>query len=112
MGCKSTTRVPSLRYSLGDGGSSTHLPSRLGGSLKAQCFTSPCPPCITAQRTPSQLSTYFLTLALGKCRLESLMRSFLSMRSKHSSRSAFSKESGCVRGSSFPPAYHSSMPQK
>src|SRR5947207_10315643 len=55
-GCKSTTRVVSLRYSAGEGGLFLYCFSRLGGSLKAQCFTSPCPPCITAQRTPlSQL---------------------------------------------------------
>ena len=51
-GCKSTTRVVSLRYSAGEGGWSLNLPARRGGSLKAQCLTSPCPPCITAQRTP------------------------------------------------------------
>src|SRR5438270_3805425 len=52
-GCKSTTRVVSLRYSAGEGGLSLYLPLRPGGSLKAQCFTSPCPPCMVAQRTPS-----------------------------------------------------------
>src|SRR5262245_17421753 len=55
-GWRSTTRVASLRYSAGGGGSSFHLPARRGGSLKAQCFTSPWPPCITAQRTPLQLA--------------------------------------------------------
>ncbi len=33
------------------GGSWRYLPLRRGGSLKAQCFTSPCPPCITTHRT-------------------------------------------------------------
>src|SRR2546428_2523668 len=51
-GCKSTTRVVSLRHSAGEGGLSLYFPFRRGGSLKAQCFTSPCPPCITTQRTP------------------------------------------------------------
>ena len=59
-GCKSTTRVVSCRYSCGDGGSSWYLPSRFTGSLNAQCLISPCPPCITAQRTPSQLLIYAL----------------------------------------------------
>src|SRR5262245_59249657 len=71
-GCKSTTRAVSLRDSAGGGGLFFHLPLRCGGSLNAQCFTSPCPPCITAQRTPvSQLLRSALVLALGKCRFES-----------------------------------------
>src|SRR4026208_286498 len=37
----STTRVVSWRYSTGDGGLSLNLPRRGGGSLNAQCFTSP-----------------------------------------------------------------------
>src|SRR5438552_11729790 len=66
-GCSSTTRVASLRYSSGDGGRFLYLPLRGSGSLKAQCFTSPCPPCITAQRTPaSQLLRYSDVSALGK----------------------------------------------
>src|SRR4029079_5203655 len=52
-GCSSTTRVVSFRYSAGVGGAFLYLPRRGSGSLKAQCFTSPCPPCITAQRTPA-----------------------------------------------------------
>jgi hypothetical protein len=52
-GCRSTTRVASLRYSAGVGGWSLNFPVRRGGSLKAQCFTSPCPPCITTHRTLS-----------------------------------------------------------
>ena len=48
-----STRVPSRRYSSGDGGRSLYLPLRRGGSLKAQCLMSPCPPCMTAQRTPA-----------------------------------------------------------
>src|ERR1051325_436512 len=68
-GCKSTTRVVSLRCSAGEGGLSLYLPARLGGSLKAQCFTSPWPPCITAQRTPaSQLLRYTVVSPLGKCK--------------------------------------------
>src|SRR5262245_46173816 len=53
IGWRSTTRVLSWRYSAGEGGESLYFPVRLGGSLKAQCLTSPCPPCITTQRTPS-----------------------------------------------------------
>src|SRR3954465_12380994 len=53
MGCKSTMRVFSFRYSDGVGGSFFHFPDRCGGSLNAQCFTSPCPPCMTTQRTSS-----------------------------------------------------------
>src|SRR6476619_1386597 len=53
IGCRSTTRVLSLRYSLGGGGSFFHLPLRRGGSLNAQCFTSPCPPCMITHRTSS-----------------------------------------------------------
>src|SRR5947209_7940938 len=41
-GCKSTTRVVKRRYSSGEGGWSLYLPCRRGGSLKAQCLTSPC----------------------------------------------------------------------
>src|SRR5882762_143686 len=52
-GCRSTTRVASLRYSAGEGGAALYLPLRGSGSLNAQCFTSPCPPCITAQRAPA-----------------------------------------------------------
>src|SRR5947208_2005466 len=66
-GCRSTTRVVNLRYSAGEGGAFLYFPFRLGGSLKAQCFTSPWPPCITAQRTlPSQVSRYAAVSALGK----------------------------------------------
>src|SRR5436190_400631 len=68
-GCRSTTRVGSWRYSAGDGGLSLCLPLRRGGSLNAQCFTSPCPPCITAQCTPaSQVWRYAFVSAFGKCR--------------------------------------------
>src|SRR6266436_841158 len=67
-GCKSTTRVGSFRYSAGLGGLVLYLPARRGGSLKAQCFTSPCPPCITAQRTPSQDLRKAAVSALGKWR--------------------------------------------
>src|SRR4051794_2067929 len=41
IGCRSTIRVFDLRYSLGGGGLFFHLPARFGGSLNAQCFTSP-----------------------------------------------------------------------
>src|SRR5258705_8282115 len=51
-GCRSTTRVVNFRHSAGGGGWSLYFPLRRGGSFKAQCFTSPCPPCITAQWTP------------------------------------------------------------
>src|SRR5256885_4054045 len=92
-GCKSTTRVASLRYSAGDGGAFLYLPVRFGGSLKAQCLTSPWPPCITAQRTPaSQLLRYAVVSPLGKCKFSSGITKFLRMRLKQSSRSAFSKE--------------------
>ena len=52
--------------------------------------------------------------ALGKCRLASGIRSLRSMREKHIARSAFSKLSGCVTGTSRPVAgsNHSSIPQK
>src|SRR5204862_5440009 len=43
-GCRSTTRVVSLRHSAGDGGASLYLAFRRGGALKAQCSTSPLPP--------------------------------------------------------------------
>ena len=56
IGCRSTTRVASLRYSAGEGGASRYAPSRRGGSLNAQCLTSPWPPCITTQRAWSQLA--------------------------------------------------------
>src|SRR5436190_885199 len=52
-GCKSTTRVANFRYSSGVGGFSLYLPLRRGGSLKPQCLTSPCPPCMTAQWIPA-----------------------------------------------------------
>src|ERR671920_331264 len=67
IGCRSVTRVLSLRYSLGGGGSCFHLPARFGGSLNAQCFTSPCPPCMTTQRTCSKLLLYASRLPVGKC---------------------------------------------
>src|SRR6266705_1839230 len=77
-GCKSTTRVASLRYSAGDGGESLYLPVRFGGSLNAQCFTSPWPPCTTAQRTPAaQLLRYAVVSPLGKCRFASGITSSL-----------------------------------
>ena len=50
--------------------------------------------------------------ALGKCRFASGITRSLRMRLKHSSRSAFSNESGCVGGASLPSRNHSSMPQK
>ena len=112
-GCRSTTRVVSFRYSSGDGGLFLNLPLRRGGSLKAQCFTSPWPPCMTAQCTPaSQLFRYALVSPFGKCRLVSGMTNSLRIRLKQSSRSAFSNESGCVGGASFPSRNHSSIPQK
>lgn len=111
-GCRSTTRVESARYSAGDGGASWCFPSRRSGSLKAQCLMSPCPPCITAQRAVFQLATYGPTSALGKWRFASGMRNSGRIRSKHSSRSARSNESGCVTGTSRPSSNHSSMPQK
>src|SRR3954468_24490824 len=102
-GCRSTTRVGSLRYSAGEGGSFLYLPLRRGGSLKAQCFTSPCPPCMTAQRAPvCQLLRYTEVSPFGKWRLESGITSSLRIRLKQSSRSAFSNESGWVGGASFP----------
>src|SRR3954467_8315049 len=79
IGCKSTTRVVSLRYSSGDGGLFLYFPSRFKGSLNAQCLMSPCPPCITAQRTPSQLLRYAAVFAFGKYRFASGITSFLSM---------------------------------
>src|SRR5690349_10754522 len=57
-GCRSTTRVLSSRYSAGEGGASWYLPCLFGGSLKAQCLISPCPPCITTQRTSSHAFLY------------------------------------------------------
>src|SRR6188474_2172253 len=96
-GCKSTTRVVSLRYSAGDGGAFLYLPARFGGSLNAQCFTSPWPPCITAQWIPaSQLLRYSDVSPFGKWRFASGITSSLRIRLKHISRSAFSNESGCV----------------
>src|SRR5215211_1965989 len=65
IGCRSVTRVVSFRYSLGGGGSFFHFPVRLGGSLNAQCFTSPCPPCMTTQRTSSYVSLYDLRSLVG-----------------------------------------------
>src|SRR3954467_3334859 len=83
IGCKSTTRVVNFLYSTGEGGSSLYLPSRFGGSLKAQCLISPWPPCITAQRAPSQLFRYAIVSPFGKCRFSSgITRSFL-IRLKH-----------------------------
>src|SRR4051812_35318976 len=112
IGCRSTTRVVSCLYSSGVGGSSLNLPSRFGGSLNAQCLISPCPPCITAQRTPSQLFRYAVVSPLGKCRFSSgITRSFL-MRLKHRSLSAFSKDKGWSADTSLPSIYHSSIPQK
>ena len=113
-GCKSTTRVGSLRYSSGVGGRVLYFPRRGRGSLKAQCFTSPCPPCITAHVAESQLARYSEVLALGKWRFLSGIRSFFWMRSKHIVRSAFSKLSGCDAGTSLPvsTSNHSSIPQK
>src|SRR5436189_1350258 len=94
-GCKSTTRVVSLRHSAGEGGLSLYLPLRLGGSLKAQCLTSPWQPCMTAQRSPlDQDLRYGEVSALGKWRLASGITNSFLMRLKQSSRSAFSKESG------------------
>jgi hypothetical protein len=40
-GCRSTSRAESLRYSAGVGGAFLYAPSRLGGSLNAQCLVSP-----------------------------------------------------------------------
>ena len=74
-GCRSTTRVVSLRYSSGDGGASLCRPVRGSGSLNAQCFTSPCPPCITAQRTLRPTSPGSARVsAFGKCRCASGIR--------------------------------------
>src|ERR1700761_303816 len=71
-GCRSTTRVASRRYSIGHGGAALYLPLRGSGSLKAQCFTSPCPPCITAHRAPASHDfRYGAVSALGKCRCAS-----------------------------------------
>src|SRR5690242_2553702 len=68
-GCKSTIRVVRRRYSSGEGGLCRCRAERRGGSLKAQCLTSPWPPCITAHRTPVfQLLRYSAVSALGKCR--------------------------------------------
>ena len=33
-----------------------YFPARFTGSLKAQCFVSPCPPCITTQRAFNDLA--------------------------------------------------------
>src|ERR1041385_5182266 len=66
-GCSSTTRVASFRYYDGLGGWSLYFPVRRGGSLNAQCLISPWPPCITAQRTPSQLLRYAETLDGVRC---------------------------------------------
>ena len=49
----------------GPAGSALHSAMQWGGSLKAQCFTSPCPPCIIAQRAES-------TSELAKATLEVL----------------------------------------
>src|SRR5678816_449061 len=68
-GCKSTTRVVSLRYSAGDGGAFLYLPARFGGSLNAQCFTSPWPPCIVTHRTCPKLRLYAATSPVGKLSL-------------------------------------------
>ena len=93
-GCKSTTRVASLRYSAAVGGEFLNFPRRGNGSLNAQCFASPCPPCITAQRTPFQLSRYAFVSAFGKCRFASGIRNSRRIRLKHISRSARSNDSG------------------
>src|SRR2546430_3088661 len=112
-GCRSTTRVVSFRHSAGEGGLSLYFPVRLGGSLKAQCFTSPCPPCMTAHRTPlDHVLRYAAVSAFGKCRFASGIAKSFRMRLKHISRSAFSNESGCVGGASLPSRYHTSIPQK
>ena len=55
MGWSSTIRVRSWRWTSGGGGASRYAPSRRGGSLKAQCFVSPWPPCMITQRKSSQL---------------------------------------------------------
>ena len=56
----------SVLVSAGEGGALSYGGTRRGGSLKAQCFTSPCPPCITTHRTPSQLFLYSSRFAVGK----------------------------------------------
>src|SRR5438876_709337 len=106
-GCKSTTRVGSFRYSSREGGLSLYLPLRRGGSLNAQCFTSPCPPCMTAQRAPAaQLLREAVVSPFGKCRFESGITSSRPIRLKQSSRSAFSKESGGDGDASLPSRNH------
>jgi hypothetical protein len=65
IGCRSTTRVVSLRYSRA--AAAVHVrPSRRGGSLKAQCLTSPWPPCMTTQRACSQLRDVLGRVGRGK----------------------------------------------
>src|SRR5436305_940095 len=66
MGCRSTTLVVNFLYSSTGGGLSEYFPSRFGGSLNAQCLISPWPPCITTQRTPSQLFRKASVSAFGK----------------------------------------------
>jgi len=54
-------------------------------SLNAQCFTSPCPPCMIAQRTWSKLALYAARSPVGKWRFAGGIASFLSIRRKQSS---------------------------
>src|SRR4051812_469746 len=112
IGCSSVTRVVSLRYTSVGGGASLYRPLRRGGSLKAQCFTSPCPPCIVTHRTCPKLRLYAATSPVGKWRLLLGMESLRSIRLKHNSMSALANERGCVAGTGWPSSTHSSIPQK
>ena len=116
IGCRSTTRVASLRYSAGEGGASLYRPLR-GERIVERPVLHVALPALhdrAAHAGVPGLRGSRAVSAFGKCRCASGIRSSRRMRLKHSSRSARSKLSGCVTGTSRPvvDSNHSSMPQK